>query len=108
MLAEGNERSAFFVEQNKRGTPVGVGPFGGGLGITPGGGFAGIGARPPAVDPVPFLLRAERDLPQSLFSEPVSVRKVAALPERLFRLFPGLRHRLLPSRHSTRVSKHET
>src|SRR5437867_6364871 len=55
-------------------------------------------ARAPAVDSVPFLLRAERDLSQALFSEPVSVREVAALPERLFRLFRGFRHSLLPAR----------
>src|SRR3989442_4310149 len=71
------------------------------LGSGGGGGFSGCVPRLPAVDPVPFLLRAELDLPEPLFSEPVSVREVAALPERLFRLFRGLRHPLLPSRHFT-------
>src|SRR5439155_25737488 len=65
------------------------------------GGLPRMTARLPAVHPVPFLLLAEPDLPQPLFTEPVSVREVAALPERLFRFLRGPRHSFLPSRHFT-------
>src|SRR5258708_13609078 len=71
------------------------------------GGLAGMTARLPAVDPVPFLLRPDPDLPHPLFAEPASVREVAPFPERLSRLSPAFRHSLPSSRHSTRVSTHE-
>src|SRR5882762_3052427 len=99
--------NVLFVEQRQLARADERGLFHGALGFLERGGFAGMTARLPAVDPVPFLLRAEPDLPEPLFAEPVSVREVAALPERLLRLFCGFRHSLLPSGHSTRVSTHE-
>src|SRR5258706_7892026 len=93
-----------FVEQRQLARADERGLFHGAFGFLERGGLAGMTARLPAVDPVPFLLRAEPDLPQPLLAEPVSVREVAAFPERLFRLFRGFRHSLPSSGHSTRVS----
>src|SRR5258706_16007257 len=78
-----------FVEQRQLAHADERGLFHGAFGFLERGGLAGMTARLPAVDPLPFLLRAEPDLPQPFFNQPVSVREVAPFPERLFRLFPG-------------------